>query len=477
VTKPYFKLKQNKTEQKTKDPTAIIQLLANMSSGTNFPVREKESDEGAKLGPVGDLVEVLGVWMPSGAREAYEANSGLRANGLGSASYGESFGKVLSLFPAIGPLPDHKYYVLPWVSEGFDCFASAKTTIHDYDFHGLGPGLDGTRIGEVLFRAHAWGHSCVAAVVGHAYSLTIPHDIRTVGEAVAYAQACKHTGTGTFFVMTITERGELVEHMGWYAGALPPTRKVGRIDDSVGVMVTAWPANMPHGKIDSMSAALECESEPQNVAGCCADVPDGKVYCPHCKFPVNPIDHDKRCRKPGGNSEEVARAAQLGDVLHRLDVLTALMHQDVPSSERTVKCSKYVEKEAQAAYMRSVDRHDESDRRLSTDFEAEYLFHRDDYLAKTFPSVPVSAYVRHTPDSLGMTASGLFVVPAEKFRVAGKNKRQIEQVRVAIRGKLAYWEEYDVGHSGKHAEIVAANMRTLKKQLAECGVAYRGASE
>lgn len=115
-------------------------------------------------------------------------------------------------------------------------------------------------------------------------------------------------------------------------------------------------------------------------------------YCRTCKCIVRGEGHVQRCELPQTAEGERIRA-WLGDVLHMLDVRTAILFLDVDAVERTKKMVHYCRGPAQAAYMSSLGQTYDSIGLASRAFEAYYLEIRPLYLATMFPEVPGEMFV------------------------------------------------------------------------------------
>lgn len=122
---------------------------------------------------------------------------------------------------------------------------------------------------------------------------------------------------------------------------------------------------------------------------------DRKVFCDACQCNVNPDGHDKRCRpikQPVPGQERVA--AWIGDAIHTLDVRIALVRALIPEKRLSILCDTFKSASAQADYIRAnatalgldLDLA-ESDRRLSTGFEAGYGRFRSKYISKLVEDV------------------------------------------------------------------------------------------
>jgi 23S rRNA maturation mini-RNase III len=135
------------------------------------------------------------------------------------------------------------------------------------------------------------------------------------------------------------------------------------------------------------------------------------MFCEDCQCHVNPEDHKSRCRpvKPPVSGQKKV-AAWIGDAIHTLDVRIALVHACVPEKRLGILCDTFKSASAQARFVREhgyslglrLD-NDESDRRLSTEFEAMYGGFRSAYIAKLVEdvndvaaSLEVSSYVAST---------------------------------------------------------------------------------
>jgi len=119
------------------------------------------------------------------------------------------------------------------------------------------------------------------------------------------------------------------------------------------------------------------------------------VFCEDCQCHVNPDNHESRCRstKPPVSVQKKV-AAWIGDAIHTLDVRIALVHAHVPEKRLSILCDTFKSASAQARFIREYGsslglRLDsgESDRRLSTEFEAKYGGFRPEYIAKLVDDV------------------------------------------------------------------------------------------
>lgn len=157
--------------------------------------------------------------------------------------------------------------------------------------------------------------------------------------------------------------------------------------------------------------SLICDPLWMDVAGCtsgCGMVGEvGKHYCHDCNLLVTTVDHSARCQ-PGiaRRSVESQRAAQLGNALHRLDVITALLSMQIADKERGPTIAMRVSTSEQAEWFAAHGGDSGSAGSLSTKFQAYYLDHRKLYLRSVFPDVPFSSYVAY--GDLGPVVAGAF---------------------------------------------------------------------
>lgn len=119
------------------------------------------------------------------------------------------------------------------------------------------------------------------------------------------------------------------------------------------------------------------------------------VFCERCQCHVNPNNHEERCavvKSPISGDTRVA--AWIGDAIHTLDVRLALVQARLPEKKLSVLGDTFKSAAAQAKYLRTrgallgltVDIN-ESDRRLSTQFEAMYGNFRSYYITELINDV------------------------------------------------------------------------------------------
>jgi len=119
------------------------------------------------------------------------------------------------------------------------------------------------------------------------------------------------------------------------------------------------------------------------------------VFCTDCQCHVNPDNHASRChpvKLPVSGENKVA--SWIGDAIHTLDVRIALVRARMPEKRLSIICDTFKSASAQAEYIRAnavtlgldIDPTD-SDRKLSTVFEAAYGQFRYNYISKLINDV------------------------------------------------------------------------------------------
>lgn len=263
-------------------------------------------------------------------------------------------------------------------------------------------------VGDLVRASHGHArkvkHSCMAKLMDAFFDDLVPHgtsatDIpKFYGDRAIRGVVAQNT-SARVGVVSVASKGTVhVEHVVLLPNDLPVGDFVvnGMAGDHMAVMlkVRVLALRDLFAEMRSGECGVGCNPlwvTTGNCNGTCGIVSDpGKHLCPDCKCTVVTAGHAERCTPVAVAATSFQkRAALLGDVLHRLDVVTAVLCMDVSDSERTPEVTKYVQGAAQARWWWSnVGREDLTESQCATLFEANYLRVRKDYLGVTFPSVP-----------------------------------------------------------------------------------------
>lgn len=282
-------------------------------------------------------------------------------------------------------------------------------------------------LGDLIDATHATSlgvaHSCVAHVVDACFSSLMPHGVSfgeymsTVDPYEVRSSLARLDATLAFGVFSMQQAGEYSGHhlipvpssvpcgvhVVNYAG---PARRV-----SIEVVTPTELMMMARSRADIK--CLMCDPDWVKVVGCADWCPDlvvvpRKHECSRCGFLVVTEGHDGRCRiSTGPIPTAVVRAAQVGDVLHKMDCLAAMHYMGIDDKVRGPMLGVAVSAAEQVRHWGgSIAEYSEG--RNSTLFEATYLKHRRQTLAAQFPTVPFVQYPVVADQTLGPVFKLLF---------------------------------------------------------------------
>jgi len=266
-------------------------------------------------------------------------------------------------------------------------------------------------VGAMLAACHPGGHCCLAYTFDGYFSIRVPHPINTLRALQSWVKTAKPSVVRDALrvgVITISagslEQSHLCPLPGCYA-----TGQYVKWHSGVAVRMVVCDAKVLLKENPPVPGVVRFDAnyEPAGALHCnsCPTLSHGRVLCDACGFVVKSAGHFERCNPHPVTATAlgvVYRRAQIGDAVHRLDVLTALMAKQVSESTRTISLNSHISAVAQARYMRRVGYKCESDRVLSTHFEAIYDTLRVAYLRDTFGVAPAFGFPMYNDIDIGV---------------------------------------------------------------------------
>lgn len=309
----------------------------------------------------------------------------------------------------------------PQPLDGFEVYSPAVAQARSYwsvgsgdlPSHVLHQGVDAgvISLGAMLLAAHMQGHSCLTAAFDGVLPVSVPHDVLSLTGVRSWAkrEKLKFTSEADSRLLLVCTIAVVSSH----AEKITTQETVHCFQVSNEVWNTFPETQLPnfttvngdvtHTHKISMRAGtfaafmrrpefvvVDRGYVPPVVRECisCAVLPHEVKYCDVCHYVVVSDAHEARCAVPDMYAmETLSRRAQIGDTLHRLDVLCFLMKRGVLSSQRTIKLTEYAMGSAQASFMRLCG-YAGPTAVLSTWFEAAYDYFRPYYLYVTFAEHP-----------------------------------------------------------------------------------------
>lgn len=257
-------------------------------------------------------------------------------------------------------------------------------------------------LGAMMLAAHVTGHNCLSSAFDGIFPRNVPHDVNTLSGVASWAKASKFkpgveaTAIRSLLIVRICENVEgapVVTHV------LSVFSRAVLLFNEITVSISGYTISTQcvsyemalRAKTLSVVVDVGYNNPIQNecISRYCSSMPTGYSFCRDCGFTSVQDGHADRCRLSGPMTtmEIVYARAQFGDLMHRNDVLHALIDRRVPSSERTLRLAEYQSATSQAAFMRFAG-YNGLDSVLATWFEAAYDYFRSYYWDITFETRP-----------------------------------------------------------------------------------------
>jgi len=404
--------------------------------GTDF-TEESQSRRGDRVVDINN--EFLGVTKGKPNQAERYRNSLVLAFHDGGVRSLCTAGRNCALLASCGFCPDG--LLRPAPVDGHDMYPSAVMQARDLwtqSLVNLLPGFVWTdhvmatksSVGAMLFAAHVQGHNCLSSAFDGAFELNVPHSIRSILGVASWARIAgqkiipEFCATRRLMIMTMSvvsaNLPQSTQHVFMVPAALTQpfqSQTVTKLAPSgtvysFDIQCVEYKTALKKGMECVIDKGFKNPIQLECIHPKCNSMPTGHVYCLDCVCTVKYDGHKQRCRvgRINASYDMLLRRAQIGDMLHRMDVLLVLMQRDVPSAQRTIFATEYLARSGQAAFMRFAG-YNGTDAVLSAWFEAMYDYFRPFYWEVTFgtypssQSVSISAMDTRTldPHSLGET--------------------------------------------------------------------------